>query len=97
MINLIITNKKVQHTAKAESTNFKVDGIVTIDGITSKVMEYNGTIYTMTTSELYIGNFNYNQNNISINLQQDKDLIAEVSQLITDIISGTELELTKTV
>lgn len=96
MINLTITNKKVQYTAKAESTNFKIEGIASIDE-NLKVSEYSGSIYDIDGTNVYLGNFNFNLNNIYINLQQEKELISEVSQLVTDTIDGIELQLTTTV
>jgi hypothetical protein len=53
----------------------------------------NGTVYLAGEQPVWLGNFNFNQSNASVNLQQNKYFIAEASQLVIDTVKGIEKEL----
>ena len=91
MENLNLSNKKTQYTAKSESTNVRIEGSVFVNE-SLKVVDFNGTVYSK--NGMYLGNFSYNENNASANMQTIKELLSEVSQLVIDTVAGIETELT---
>ena len=92
MINLQLSNKKTQYSAKSESINLRIEGTVTVDE-SLKVVGFSGQIYSKVSVGMNIGSFSYNENASSANMQQSKDFIAEASQLVIDTVKGIETEL----
>lgn len=93
MTNLTITNKKVQYTVNNAGTNVKISGIVSLND-SLKVIEFNGTIMKQSGDlSAFIGSFNWNLNNISINMQDEQEHLSEASQLVLDTIAAIETQL----
>lgn len=92
MQNLSLSNKKTRYTVKSEGINVRIEGQVSVDD-TQKVIDYNGPVYAVGDQTTWLGNFNFNQSNASVNLQQSKDSIADASQLVIDTVKGIETEL----
>jgi len=97
MENLTLANKKTQYTAKANAANVKIEGQVSLDD-NLKVVSFNGSVTVLpattpaATPQPTFGSFNCNGNNISVNLNTNKEYLSEASQLILDTI--TEIEKT---
>ena len=91
MTNLALSNKKTQYTAKADGTNVRIEGQVSVDD-TLKVTDYNGSVYVVGSSQ-HLGSFNYSSNNASCNLMTQKELLSEASQLIIDTVAGIETKV----
>jgi hypothetical protein len=88
-----LTNKKIQYTVNNDGVNIKLSGVAYLSD-TLKVTEFNGSI-TKISADLnaFIGNFNWNTNNISINMQDEKEHLSEASQLVLDTIALIETQL----
>ena len=88
-----LTNKKIQYTIINNGINIGLNGIVYLDE-NLKVVDFNGSI-TKVNGELtsFIGSFNWNLNNISINMQNEQDHLSEASQLVLDTIAAIETQL----
>lgn len=92
MENLALTNKKTQYTANSESTNVRIEGLVLVNE-SSKVVDFNGTIFSKTENGTWLGNFSYNENSVSANMQTSKELLSEASQLVINTIAEIEAQL----
>ena len=88
-----LTNKKIQYTIINNGINIGLNGIVYLDE-NLKVVDFNGSI-TKVNGELtsFIGSFNWNLNNISINMQDEQEHLSEASQLVLDTIAAIETQL----
>ncbi|WP_321437246.1 hypothetical protein [uncultured Bacteroides sp.] len=95
MANLTLTNKKTQYTAKEEAANVKIEGLVSVND-SLKVTEFNGSVYSKSEPPVWLGNFSYNENNASLNMQASKEYLSEASQLVIDTVAGIETILLTT-
>lgn len=88
-----LTNKKIQYTVTNSGINIALSGIIYLNE-SLKVTDFNGSINKV-NGELtsFIGNFNWNLNNISINMQDEQEHLGEASQLVLDTVLATETQL----
>jgi hypothetical protein len=92
MTNLNLSNKKTQYTAKSEAANVRIEGQATVSEA-NKVVEFNGSVFSKSEPPVWLGNYNYNENNASLNMQASKEYLSEASQLVIDTVAGIETEL----
>jgi len=92
MTNLDLSNKKFQYTAKSEAANVRIEGQVTLSEA-NKVIEFNGSVFSKSEPQVWLGNYNYNEKNASLNMQSSKEYLSEASQLVIDTVAGIETQL----